>query len=338
LLRSDNPPMISRPDLKNSWKKRYCIQKAELEQRIDTLNRHNIQKELSYKQELNTVKAELEAKTNHANEASFNLKKLTEKNESSSAELCNLRDAVSNLEQANENLKKQTQKTEEDLSYTIAEKNMKLEELKKKFTDIEARIDSLHGLYEKEKQKGEVLESQLDKKQLELQRLKEGSVIEKRLLEEQLRKKDFDLLKTHQKVEEVSTNLKAKSYKEDELKKQLRETELNALENKEQFRRIQKEKETYEMLAEQRKKESELNRKLRENQLSQSIDLMKEKKSLEGKLLEKEIEANRVKRDLNLIKGTHNELLDEKLNKERELDALKDHVGVLSGQNMAVNG
>lgn len=295
-----------------------------------------MQRDIALKQEINTTKSMLTSKNSEISDLTFNVQKMGKQADQGDAEKARLKEMIAALEMENEDLKRGKSRIEDECAYALTEKNAKLEELTNKFNDIEKRIDNLHGLYTKEKEKGLQLEGTLEKRNAELLKLKDNTMMDQSMLEEQLKRRELELAKLAKKEEEYNSLIKYKEAKEEEIKRQLTDAEISSLEYKDQLRKTQREKETYEALAERRKKEAELNKKLRESQLTQSIDLLKEKKSLEGKLLEKEIEANRAKRDLNMIKDTHEGLVEDKFNKEREIEALREHVGVLSSQNETV--
>ena len=240
------------------------------------------------------------------------------------------------MESENNQLKKENVQIMAEKSQVIREKDMKYAELMKSFYDLEARIDLFKEQYEKEKENGNKLHNLLDEKEQELARPTELLSTDKKILEEQLKKKELELLRADKKVEEFINTINYKNQKEDELKRHLSQVEKTALDYKDQIRKTIKDKEIYEMLADQRKKEADINKKLRDSQAYQSMEMLKEKKSLEGKLLEKEIEASRAKRDLNLIKDTREILLEDKLSKEKEIDALREHTEVLHSVNATV--
>jgi chromosome segregation ATPase len=297
-----------------------------------------MQRDIALKQEINTTKSMLNSKSNEISDLSFNVQKMGKQADQGDAEKAHLKEMIAALEMENDDLKRGKDRIEDECAYALTEKNAKLEELTNKFNDIEKRIDNLHGLYTKEKEKGMQLEGTLEKRNGELQKLKENALMDNSMLEDQLKRKEYELIKLTKKEEEYNSLIKYKEAKEEEIKRQLTDAEISSLEYKDQLRKTQKEKETYEALADKRKREAEMNKKLRESQLTQSIDLLKEKKNLEGKLLEKEIEANRAKRDLNIIKDTHEDLVEDKFNKEKEIEALKEHLEVLSSQNQTVYG
>jgi len=47
------------------------------------------------------------------------------------------------------------------------------------------------------------------------------------------------------------------------------------------------------------------------------------------KLNEKEYEANKFKKELNIVKSTHDQLIEDNFSRENELEALRDHSSVL---------
>ena len=146
----------------------------------------------------------------------------------------------------------------------------------------------------------------------------------------------MELIKAEKKAEEYNNLLSYNEMKEEQLKKQLSNAEINSIEYKSKFMEVKKEKEIYEILAEKNKREDEENRRQRHAYLSNSVALMEEKKKLESKLYNKEIEASHAKRDLNLIQETHEEVLEDKHQKESELEAMKEHAEVLFNQNKSV--
>ena len=159
---------------------------------------------------------------------------------------------------------------------------------------------------------------------------------DKKIIEDQLRRKEIDLMLKQKKIDELKSINDMITTKEAQLKHQINSTELSTLEYREQLKKVEQEKLMYERIADHNKKDADLNKKIRESEMTHSIELLTEKKRLEEKLKDKQLEATIAKRDLNYIQESHHEVLEDKFNRERELEALKDHADVLSSQNYSV--
>jgi hypothetical protein len=159
---------------------------------------------------------------------------------------------------------------------------------------------------------------------------------DKKIIEEQLRKKEYELNLSKKKINELQSINEYKSSKEIELKGKLSSAEKNAVEYREHLLKVEHEKQLYAKIADEHKKESEITKKYRDDELSHSIQLLSEKKKLESVIKDKELEASIAKRNLYIIQETHQEVIEDKFNKEREVEALKEHADVLSSQNKTV--
>ena len=261
------------------------------------------------------------------------------------------------LEEEAENLlkiKKGNESQSLKLQVELGNSNRESDEAKRKFFELEAKFDTLSELYEKEKLNGDVLSRSLTKKEDELLQLKQTKAVvekeidremelhsavstDKKIIEEQLKKKEMELVLSQKKINELHSLNDYKTAKEAELKGQLTSAEMNTLEYRENLRKLEQEKELLARIADEHKKEAELTKKVRENELNHSIQLLTEKKRLENVIKDKELESSMAKRDLHIIQETHQDVIEDKFNKEREVEALKEHADVLSSQNKTVN-
>jgi len=332
---------------------------------------NSAKKRSEQKQELSTVNMALYSKDKETKSLDLETSKLKEQINNQDLEIYKLKKALESSESANDLLQEKNNHLMEDISSLAKNKNyveqdnIKIqhekekvssltEDYRKKCLELEARLDTINELYEKEKLNNATLNRELDRKDTELMVIKDArntaqkeldkamdwhsaSSNEKKSVETQLRIKELELQRSEKKVEELSSLLNFKEYKEEDLKKKLTGAEIESYDVKEKLRKVQKDKELYEAIADRSRKEAELNKQLRQSSLGNTVELINEKKKLESKLLEKEIEASRAKRELNLVKDTHEGILEDKIQKEMELNAIKDHVNVLESQNMTLS-
>ena len=94
--------------------------------------------------------------------------------------------------------------------------------------------------------------------------------------------------------------------------------------------RLLREKDAAGMLAERNKKDANLNEMLRKEEMIRYSELANEKKDLERKLIDKELEAYTNKKQLGSLAANADAIIDRNYAMNDELSALKDHSDVLS--------
>lgn len=225
----------------------------------------------------------------------------------------------------------------------------------------EAKEKEQESLYEVAKLKRELdeLTLQIDlaqreknKKDSELEVLQRGSMrysvpsestllMNKRLLEEtselsrQITSLEIELDRVNKKLKNAQLLTESKEI-ELNREKRLSPSKVPNYKVQSDIYRLKRDNEMMQTLMDTYKRDVEIQKKLRNEEISQRLDLEAEKRKLEKEKLYKEIEATSAKRELEKIKDTHDYLLDSKLQMNEELEALKEHTGVLENQNSVV--
>ena len=304
---------------------------------INNVTQKAIEREAELQLGINRAKKELEFAHSKIVAAESEVQKLKAINNDKDEALLLYKQKANILEEDILNIKKEKAKSEYNKDQLIKERDIKIIELKKKIKDMESQAGILEESYANEKSKRMASEQMLEKREHELARSQELLNTDKKVLEAQLKKKELEILRMEKKVEEIGHTINYKASQEVTLKHQLSSAEKIAEEYKNQMKKAVQDKELYESIAEKNRIEADTNKKLREAQLNQSIGLLKEKKTLEEKLYEKEYEASKIKKDLNIIQTNQEELIQEKIMKEQEVEALREHTEVLLGQNQVVS-
>lgn len=346
-------------------------EKQQLEKDIYTSCNDFSSKETHYKIELNSVNRSIEARAQESLELSLNIRRLQNASTDNQLEIAHLTKTIEEAEYLGNELRKKNLLLEEEIDHMSRGKkeneshglrlqvetnsvNREYEETKKKYLELDARYEGLSELYYKAKNSSEILSKSLNRKEDELSIVKETkqaiekdidreidlhsqTSTDKKIMEEQLKRKEIDLMLKNKKIDELKSISDIISTKETQLKHQINSTELSTIEYREQLKKAEQEKQLYEKIADHNKKDAELNKKIRESEMTHSIELLTDKKRLEERLKDKMIEATIAKRDLNYVQESHHEVLEDKLNKERELEALKEHADILSSQNYSLN-
>ncbi len=349
---------------------RYGHHQQQLEGEIRSNTNDYNSAEAQLRVELSSLNRAIDLKSQGTIDLNLKIRKLQNHSKDNQSEIDRLRKALADSESTNgiyrrkhlqleeeadniSRIKKGNEGTSLKLQVELGNSSRESDEAKRRFLELEAKYDSLAELYENEKANGDLLSRTLSKKEDNLHQLKQTkSVVEKeldremelhsavstdkRIIEEQLKKKELELAYSQKKINELHSLNEYKTAKEAELKGQLTSAEMNTLEYREHLRKLEQEKDMLARIADEHKKDAELTKKLRENELSNSIQLLTEKKRLENVIKDKELESSIAKRDLHMIQETHQEMIEDNFNKEREVEALKEHADVLSSQNKTV--
>ena len=157
---------------------------------------------------------------------------------------------------------------------------------------------------------------------------------EKKYLEDKAGSLEYQLAQLDKKIGDTGLLIDSKEQELTNAKLSLNISEEKNLEARVNLDKLRKDKETLEILMNKYKHDAFLNKKLRDEQARRALELESEKNLLEKRVSNKEIEAFSVKKDLERIADSHNKLMVEHLDSNRELDALKEHTSLLENQNL----
>ena len=147
---------------------------------------------------------------------------------------------------------------------------------------------------------------------------------------------DYDMKRMVRKDADQGFLLDAKDRQLKDARQALGFAEDIGKESKTQLGRVLREKETLEHIADMQKKDALLNKKLRREEMEKNLQLSAEKKRLERNLLDREVEAYTVKKELGQASVFKGNLYDDNMVLENEVSALKSHTGLLMNQNREV--
>lgn len=105
---------------------------------------------------------------------------------------------------------------------------------------------------------------------------------------------------------------------------------------KEEAKKVQGENETLRILLDKYRNDAALYKKLKDEEAFRKLEVEQEKKRAERMHLERELEARQARRELKEVQESHEYLVDDKLQKEDELNAIKEHAELLESQNYRV--
>lgn len=104
-----------------------------------------------------------------------------------------------------------------------------------------------------------------------------------------------------------------------------------------ELRKAREDNETLQRLLDQYRKDVDFQKKLREIETSKKLELEAEKRRLENEAISKEMEARTAHQYLQRVKDSHGQLLEDRMQLDEELNALKQHAQVLETQNMSLH-
>jgi len=104
-----------------------------------------------------------------------------------------------------------------------------------------------------------------------------------------------------------------------------------------ELQKAQKENDTLQRFLDQYRADVNFQKKLHEIESVKKAELELEKKRLENEAINKKIEVHKTKEQLERVKDTHVSLLEDKMQMNEELKALKHHTEVLHNQNRQLN-
>ena len=176
-----------------------------------------------------------------------------------------------------------------------------------------------------------------NQKELDRMILTSNKLAEEKNREEE-RVKDYAhmLSKLEQKVDDSNFLYVNKEKELTGVKEALNYAEDKNAESRLELKKLHNDKSTLEQLTVMHKKEADVQKMMREEELNKNLQLSTEKKRLERNLMDKELEAYTVKRELDKIAEEKDATVGIKDDLEREVDALRDHMTLLSSQNQQV--
>eukprot|EP00826_Nyctotherus_ovalis_P006221 TRINITY_DN1144_c0_g1_i3.p1 TRINITY_DN1144_c0_g1~~TRINITY_DN1144_c0_g1_i3.p1 ORF type:complete len:383 (+),score=94.79 TRINITY_DN1144_c0_g1_i3:398-1546(+) len=105
----------------------------------------------------------------------------------------------------------------------------------------------------------------------------------------------------------------------------------------EEFEQARRNNDTLQRLLDQYRQDVDFQENLREIEGAKKVELEAEKRRLEQEAISKDIETCTARRELEQVKGRHEELLESNWQIGKELDALKQHAELLQDQNATLN-
>ena len=153
------------------------------------------------------------------------------------------------------------------------------------------------------------------------------------------RNKDLDLQvqRASQKLDETLSVVTMKEKELRNVRSGAAIAEDKGLAATDELRKAQKENESLHLLLDKYRDDVDFQKKLREEEALKKYQLADEKKRLEREALTKSLEARSAQRELEVVQDRHEQLLGEKEQLATELDAMKQHAGVLESQNVTVS-
>lgn len=163
-----------------------------------------------------------------------------------------------------------------------------------------------------------------------------GLMNEKDTLERRTRDMDQELRVANSKLDDVLALIDSKD-------KELRTVETGAsyaetkeFEAREETKKLKQENDVLQILLDKYRGDVDREKRMRDAEAERKYQLEDEKKRLAREALLKDMEARSAKQELERIRDTHDQLLDEKLQTSQELDAIKEHTELLQSQNASV--
>lgn len=211
--------------------------------------------------------------------------------------------------------------------------------LRRKLDDISVQLDSVQKDRAQRETEADMAIETRRAKQRELDQV---AVINAKLRDEnqafgeRVRDLEIDLKRLTQRMDDSMTLLDAKEKELRNLRSSISYTEDRGLSASAELSKLKKENDSLQLLLDKYRNDVEFQKRLREEESLKKMEIEQEKRRLEKEALSKELEARTVKRQLEQVQGSHGQLLDQKLQLNEELEALKQHTGLLQSQNANV--
>eukprot|EP01022_Parablepharisma_sp_SALTPOND_P034420 TRINITY_DN91724_c0_g1_i1.p1 TRINITY_DN91724_c0_g1~~TRINITY_DN91724_c0_g1_i1.p1 ORF type:complete len:415 (+),score=92.32 TRINITY_DN91724_c0_g1_i1:381-1625(+) len=204
-----------------------------------------------------------------------------------------------------------TSREAETLSKNLQQKEKELEANREARRNNQKEIEKLSSLNTKISGENLNLNRALSEKESELERLKKQCEDTLRLLDT----REEELVDLNKNMEGIENRL---------------------LDTEERLARTQRENDTIKTQYIKAKEEIISQKKLRDDELIKAHELEQEKKRLEREALNKDLEARSAKRELEKVHEDQAKLLEGHSQLSQELEALREHTGLLETQNFSV--
>lgn len=154
----------------------------------------------------------------------------------------------------------------------------------------------------------------------------------------EIKQRDYELQisRANQKLDDVNALIDSRDKEARSIRLSASSVEVKDLAAKEELMKIRKDNEIYSLLLDKYRSDVELQKKLKDEETLRKIQLEEEKKRLEVDALSKSLEARAAMRELEKVQDSHERLLEERSQVAAELDAVKEHSGLLESQNYKV--
>ena len=160
---------------------------------------------------------------------------------------------------------------------------------------------------------------------------------ENREIAQRIAEIESQLLRTRQRCNDGSLLIDNKNKEIMQLRSSLSLSESRDLSANVDLRKSREEREILERMLDKYREDVDFQKRLRELESSKKYELQQEKKKLESEALSKDLEARSAKRELERIKDTHGSLIEDRMQMDEELNALRQHAEVLENQNSSLS-
>lgn len=212
------------------------------------------------------------------------------------------------------------------LARKIEEAERKLELAKRNVMQKETEIDS--------EARGKSLCSE---KAINLNSLNTKLEDENKMLSIKVIELENSIARKQQQYNDSSTILSVRHKELDHASSGLNYSESKNVLMQKEFEQRQSENESLQRLLDQYRQDVDFQKNLREIESAKKLELEIEKRRLEQEAVSKDIEARSARRELEKVKGNHEQLLKGNWQINEELNALKDHAELLENQNTSLN-
>ena len=236
-------------------------------------------------------------------------------------------------------LNNQLSRSHDETKKLVMDKELEAAKLRRQLADVELQIKAVKSAKIEKESELDVVQSNTratrgeSSKFLELNNELQSEI---RDLSNNAKSLELQLSRASQKYDDSLLIVDNKSKELQRLKSGLSYSEDQGVSAELELRKLSNENDSLQRLLEKYGKDVDFQKRLKEAESSQKLQLELEKRKLANETLGKEIEARNAKRELEKVKDSHEQLLDDKISMNQELDAVKQHADLLEYQNRKV--
>lgn len=141
---------------------------------------------------------------------------------------------------------------------------------------------------------------------------------------------------SNRRLDEMSLMIEDKEKEIKVLRSESNYADSKELAAREELRKLRQDNETYQILLDKYRNDAEFHKSIREREITEKFRLEEEKDKLAREAIIKQMEARSAREELEKYRGSHGQLLEERMASEQELEALKEHANLLEAQNKSV--